>query len=97
MRWSVSNKEAVILSLLERERELYGLQLVDLSGGALKRGTVYVTLGRMEEKGLVSSHREDKPPAGGGLPRPLYKLTASGRAVLSAQQQLARTLKEVPA
>jgi len=94
MRWSISNKESVVLDLLQRERELYGLQLVDLSEGQLKRGTIYVTLGRMEAKGLVSSRREGAPPAGGGLPRRLYKLTALGRTVFSAQRQIARRLKE---
>ena len=32
---------------------MYGLELVTESEGALKRGTVYVTLGRLEEKGYV--------------------------------------------
>ena len=32
---------------------MFGLALVERSGGALKRGTVYVTLGRMEAKGLL--------------------------------------------
>jgi DNA-binding PadR family transcriptional regulator len=36
---------------LLRHQELYGLQLVAASRGRLKRGTVYVTLRRMEEKG----------------------------------------------
>jgi hypothetical protein len=35
------------LDLVE-ERERYGLELVDLSASRLKRGSVYVTLGRME-------------------------------------------------
>jgi DNA-binding PadR family transcriptional regulator len=97
MHWSVSKKEAVVLALLERERELYGLQLVELSGGALKRGTVYVTLGRMEEKGLVSSRREDASPASGGLPRRLYKVSALGKAVIAAQHQVARRVRRMPA
>ena len=59
-------KEALILELLVQESELYGLQLVAASKGRLKRGTVYVTLGRMEEKGFITSRLEDarrKPAA----------------------------------
>ena len=59
----LSTTERLILDLL-REGELFGLQLVDRSDGALKRGTVYVTLGRMEAKGLVESQQEPVPPGG---------------------------------
>ena len=75
---TVSPKELLVLELL-RHQELYGLQLVAASRGRLKRGTVYVTLGRMEEKGYITS-RLDAPPTGtGGLPRRIYALTALGR------------------
>jgi PadR family transcriptional regulator len=50
----------------------------------LKRGTIYVTLGRMEEKGYISSRLDDPPPEAGGWPRRLYKPTGLGRRVLSA-------------
>ena len=53
---SLSGKEGLILDLLGRSREMYGLELVTASVGELKRGTVYVTLGRMEAKGLVESN-----------------------------------------
>ena len=71
----LSPKEALILDLL-RGGEMYGLELVTSSDGALKRGTVYVTLGRMEEKGLIVSRIGDEAPALGGLPRRVYKPTA---------------------
>ena len=63
---------------------MYGLELVAASDGELKRGTVYVTLGRMEQKGLVSSGLEDDTPPAGGLPRRLYRATAYGREVHAA-------------
>jgi len=47
---TLSSKESLILELLVRHEELYGLQLVAESKRHLKRGTVYVTLQRMEEK-----------------------------------------------
>ena len=85
-------KEALILDLLVREPALYGLQLVAASKGRLKRGTVYVTLGRMEEKGYISSRLEDAPPEAGGLPRRIYEPTAFGRRVLDAWTHVARRL-----
>ena len=53
-------------------------------GGTLEVGTVYVTLGRMEDKGYVASRLEGAPPAAGGLPRRVYAPTALGREVLGA-------------
>ena len=87
----LSPKEALILDLL-RGSERYGLELVTASDGALKRGTVYVTLGRMEEKGLIVSRVEDETPVNGGLPRRLYKPTPFGKQLLSATLALRRRL-----
>jgi DNA-binding PadR family transcriptional regulator len=80
----LSAKESLILDLLAHGDELYGLQLVAASKGRLKRGTVYVTLGRMEDKGYVTSHAEDAPDGAGGLPRRLYEATPYGLRVLKA-------------
>jgi DNA-binding PadR family transcriptional regulator len=89
---TLSSKEALILSLLGRAREMYGLGLVGASEGGLKRGTVYVTLGRMEQKGYVISRIEDEPPSNGGLPRRLYSATAHGRQILAALTAAGRRL-----
>src|SRR5438067_12038680 len=88
----LSSKEFLILDLLVRDEEMYGLQLVATSKRRLKRGTVYVTLGRMEEKGYVTSRLEDPPPDTGGLPRRIYQPTALGRRVLNAWTEAAEHL-----
>ncbi len=93
----LSPKESLILDLLERGEELYGLQLVAASKGRLKRGTVYVTLGRMEAKGYVTSHAEDAPDRAGGLPRRLYEATPHGVRVLKAWSTLLQHLAAEPA
>jgi PadR family transcriptional regulator, regulatory protein PadR len=85
-------KEALILELLVQEKEMYGLQLVAASRRRLKRGTVYVTLGRMEEKGYILPRLEPAPPDSGGLPRRLYEPTAFGRRVLKAWTYIAQQL-----
>jgi DNA-binding PadR family transcriptional regulator len=91
----LSAKEQLILELLIGRREaMYGLELVGASRGRLKRGTVYVTLARMEDKGLVASRQEDAPAEAGGLPRRLYTPTALGRRLVDAHAQLARLLPE---
>ncbi len=80
----LSGKETVILTLLAEHGEMYGLELVSASGGRVKRGTVYVTLGRMEEKGYLES-RQEEPRAGAiGLPRRLYRPTPYGLRVRDA-------------
>lgn len=67
---------------------MYGLELVQKSDHGLARGTVYVTLERMAERGLVESRQEDKPAHVPGIPRRLYKPTGAGQRVLRAWQQL---------
>lgn len=77
-------KERLILELLAASGPMHGLGLVQSSDGALKRGTVYVTLGRMEAKGLLVSEQEPQHPEAIGLPRRIYKMTALGERYLSA-------------
>jgi DNA-binding PadR family transcriptional regulator len=79
---SASALEALILDLLAARGATYGLDLVEASGGRLKRGSVYVTLGRMEQKGLVVSRLDERP--GEGPPRRLYEPTALGLRALVA-------------
>jgi DNA-binding PadR family transcriptional regulator len=71
--------ERTILELLAVRQASYGLELVGESDGRLTRGGIYVTLGRMEQKGLVTSAVAD-----GG--RRLYRATGLGeRALLAAR------------
>ena len=70
-----SATERLIVELLAAQEEMFGLQMVELSDGRLKRGTVYVTLGRMQEKGYLESRQEPLPEGAIGLPRRLYRPT----------------------
>ncbi len=89
---TLPKKERLILELLVSGGSMYGLQLVEQSDGALKRGTVYVTLGRMEAKGFVESTQEQLPSGAIGLPRRLYRPTALGERMLRAWTIFAREL-----
>lgn len=84
---SISSTESLIVELL-RDGERYGLELVDASDGRLKRGTVYVTLSRMETKGFVTSRQEEPRPGAIGLPRRLYCVTPYGLKVCEAYRLL---------
>jgi PadR family transcriptional regulator PadR len=88
----LSGKECCVLELLASGGQLYGLELVGASGGALKRGTVYVTLTRMEEKGLVRGETERGAAPHPGLPRRLYRPTALGLRALEAHRAFANAL-----
>lgn len=92
---SISPVEAFILDLIET-RERYGLELVELSGGRLKRGSVYVTLGRMEHKGFVTSRQEERPANTVGPARRLYCATPYGLKVRDAYRLLREALSLKP-
>jgi Predicted transcriptional regulators len=82
-----SGKEALILEMLiESGRELFGLEMVAASNGALKRGTIYVTLQRMQEKGFIDSKPERRPAPEIGIPRRMYWATGTGERVFAAYQ-----------
>jgi DNA-binding PadR family transcriptional regulator len=92
----MSATESLVLELLRGGKQ-YGLELVDASGGELKRGTIYVTLSRMEEKGFVTSWQEERPPGAVGMARRLYRSTAYGLKVHDAYQLLREALALRPA
>lgn len=83
----ISRVEAEILGLL-RSKEMYGLELVKESS-ILKRGTVYVTLERMADKGYVTSREAERLPHESGLPRRIYSITALGQRAMAASQAAA--------
>jgi PadR family transcriptional regulator, regulatory protein PadR len=93
---SISSLEGLVIELLS-EGERFGLELVDASDGRLKRGTVYVTLSRMETKGFVESRQEERPAGAIGLPRRMYKVTGYGLKVHAANRLLREALALKPA
>jgi DNA-binding PadR family transcriptional regulator len=84
----LTGKEELILQMLIAGREMYGLEMVDASGGMLGRGTVYVLLDRMEDKGFVISRREDRAPGVSGIARRIYTPTGEGRRICREYQNL---------
>jgi DNA-binding PadR family transcriptional regulator len=72
---------AAILRAISQERN-YGLDIIAATG--LPSGTVYVTLGRLQKRGFVSTAWEDDATAEAeGRPRRrYYSLTGAGQAAL---------------
>ncbi|MEW5756445.1 MAG: helix-turn-helix transcriptional regulator [Pseudomonadota bacterium] len=97
----LSLTEALIAHLLRESAPapLFGLELVRRSSSGdlkLKKGTIYVTLERMEKKGLVTSELETSPPphfkeGDFYIPRRMYRLTPAGeQALIALEQAVAR-------
>lgn len=84
---NITKTEALVLQQLAEAAgsERYGLQMVKESNGALKMGTVYVILGRLEDKGFVESRREElEQNSPRSVPRRLYKISGLGSRTYSA-------------
>ncbi len=77
----MGTRELHLLSLLSA-REMYGLEIRDAYeeqfGQPLPLGSLYVTLDRLETKGLVSSRQGESTAARGGNRRRYFDLTSTG-------------------
>ena len=77
----LSRKEMAILAMLIGKGEMFGLEMVEASEGELKRGTIYVTLQRMGDKGYIESREEPRTMPEIGIPRRKYLATGLGEKV----------------
>ena len=81
--------EMVVMKILQGKGQgAYGLEIVAASKNAVKRGSVYVLLGRLEEKGFVRILKTKAPTGYDGPPRPQYQLTAEGVRVMAAAEAI---------
>ena len=84
-----------ILHLHEQKQQAYGSAIRDeietRAQRAVPRGSIYVTLDRLEEKGLLASRDGDATPERGHRPKRLFTVTPAGvRAVKLAVGALTR-------
>src|SRR5262245_2904178 len=94
---SLGNFEQLVMTaVLALGDDAYGMAVHDvveeLGGKPVKLGSIYVTLDRMETKGLLSSWLTDPLPERGGRPRRCYRLEAPGKRAL---QEAAVTAKRI--
>ena len=75
-------EQMVLLAILQLGGEVYGVPIVDeierRTGRAVSRSAVYVTLRRLEEKGLVASWMSEPIPERGGKPRRCVRVEPRG-------------------
>lgn len=90
---ALSHKEYIILEMLVKSGEMFGLEMVNASDGELKRGTIYVTLQRMEGKNYVESYAEIRAEPEIGIPRRKYQATDLGEKIFKAQELALRYLE----
>jgi DNA-binding PadR family transcriptional regulator len=79
-------EQMLLLAALRLGENAYGVSLMEelesRVGRDVSRGSVYVTLDRMEEKGWITSELSDSRPERGGRPRRIVTVTAEGLAML---------------
>lgn len=90
-------EQLVLTAILTLYEDAYGVtiheKVQNLSGPkAVSLGAVYVTLDRLEDKGLISSWLTDPTPERGGRAKRCYRLEAIGERAL---EESAATAKRV--
>ena len=72
----------VLLALIRLGEEAYGIPLADeieaSSGGSMSVGSVYITLDRLETKGLVSSRLGEPTAERGGRAKTYFSASTAG-------------------
>lgn len=80
-------EQMVLLAILHLGDDVYGVPIVDeierRTGRSVARAAVYVTLRRLEKKGLVESWMSDPIEERGGKPRRMVRVRAEGRRLLA--------------
>src|SRR5262245_47015805 len=91
----------VLLALIRLGDEAYGVPISETieesSGREVALGSVYITLERLENKGLVSSELGQPTAVRGGRAKTYFRITARGlREVRRAQRTLITLWRNVP-
>jgi DNA-binding PadR family transcriptional regulator len=84
-------EQLVLLAILHLRGDAYGVPIVDeierRTGRAVSRAAVYVTLRRLEEKGLVASWMSESTPERGGKPRRCVRVEPRGERLLRESRE----------
>jgi PadR family transcriptional regulator, regulatory protein PadR len=85
-------EQMVLLAILHLGDEVYGVPIVDeierRTGRTVAPAAVYITLRRLEQKGLLSSWMSDPTPERGGKARRCVKVTRAGLTLLRESRQV---------
>ena len=88
----------VLMATLHLGRDAFGSVIRDeierRTGRAVARGAIYITLDRLEDKGLLASELGEATAKRGGRPKRLFRVTPAGvKAVKHSLSVLARLHK----
>jgi PadR family transcriptional regulator len=87
-------EQTVVSAVLRCGHNAYGVSIHEaveaLSGRSVALGAVYATLGRLQDKGLISSWMSDSKPERGGRAKRHYKLEQGGERALRDSLAAAR-------
>jgi PadR family transcriptional regulator PadR len=85
-------EQLILLAILQLSGDVYGVPIVDeierRTGRTVAPAAVYVTLRRLEEKGLVSSWMSEPTAERGGKARRCVKVTRAGVETLRDARQV---------
>lgn len=84
-------EQLVLLAVLRLDGTAYAVPIRELiraeAGVELARGTIYVTLARLETKGYVSSSFSEPLAEPGGKARRLFRVSSTGLVALRAARR----------
>ena len=84
-------EQLVLLAVLRLESGAYAVPIRDViethTGIALARGSIYITLDRLEQRGLVESAMSEPTPEPGGKSRRVFRIRPAGIAALRAARR----------
>jgi DNA-binding PadR family transcriptional regulator len=84
-------EQMVLLAILQLGDDVYGVPIVDeierRTGRSVARAAVYVTLRRLEKKGLIESWMGEPLSERGGKARRIVRVRPEGRLLLSRSRR----------
>jgi PadR family transcriptional regulator len=92
-------EQVVLTAIVSLGGESYGVpiydKVCDLAERRINLGSLYITLDRMEEKGLLASRLSDPAKEPRGRPKRFYRLQPDGFAALEESLANAKRLSEI--
>lgn len=86
----------VLLGVLRRGDTAYAVavrdEIVARTGRGVSIGSLYITLQRLERKGLLTSRLGNPSPERGGRAKRFYGLTRRGQALLKAECRMTQAM-----
>lgn len=87
----LSSLEHLVIAAALRLPDAYGAAIVteieSQTGRIVPAGSLYVTLDRLQRRGLVATYAGDPVPGRGGRPRRIVEVTVDGRAAMARYRE----------